>query len=129
MPAIRAKYEKNLNAFLFVTALLFQTITYADFGDGLVAFSKEDFQAAFKELKPLAEQGNASAQTFLGDMFGSGLGVAQDYVEAHKWLNIVGADGNADAIKYRSIVEKLMIPEQIAKAQDLAREWMSKHGQ
>lgn len=62
-------------------------------------------------------------------MFGSGLGVAQDYVEAHKWLNIVGADGNADAIKYRSIVEKLMTPEQIAKAQDLAREWMSKHGQ
>lgn len=129
MPAIRAKYEKNLNAFLFVTALLFQTITYADFGDGLVAFSKEDFQAAFKELKPLAEQGNASAQTFLGDIFGTGQGVAQDYVEAHKWFNLAGINGDADAITNRGIVEKNMTPKQIAKAQDLAREWMSKHGQ
>jgi hypothetical protein len=34
----------------------------ADFQDGLDAYNKQDYTAAFKEWQPLAKQGNADAQ-------------------------------------------------------------------
>jgi len=50
--------------------------------------------------------------------------VAQDYVEACKWLILAGANGNEVAAKNRVTVERKMTPEQIAEAQRRARVWM-----
>jgi hypothetical protein len=57
-------------------------------------------------------------------MYSEGLGVAQNYIEAHKWANIAGANGEKTATKVRDAVAKQMTPEQIAEAQRLAKEWM-----
>jgi TPR repeat protein len=47
----------------------------ADFQDGLNAYDKQDYDAAFEEWQPLAKQGNADAQNNLGTMYANGKGV------------------------------------------------------
>ena len=80
----------------------------------------QDYKTAVKWYTLAAEQGFGSAQFNLGAMYLEGQGVAQDYVKAHMWLNIAAIDGDADAIKNREIVAKLMTPAQIEKAQESA---------
>jgi TPR repeat protein len=41
---------------------------WADYQDGVDAFDKGDYATALEEWRPLAEQGNASAQNALGYM-------------------------------------------------------------
>jgi TPR repeat protein len=65
-------------------------------------------------------------QIYLGVMYANGQGVAQDYVQAHKWLNLGAASGNADALKNRDLVASKMTPAQIAEAQRLASAWRKK---
>ncbi len=73
-----------------------------------------------------AEQGYAPAQYGLGAMYGNGYGVPQDYVQAHMWFNLAGAQREKQAVKSRDIVAKRMTPAQIAEAQKLACEWKPK---
>ena len=85
-------------AFLFVTALVLVTsVAWADFEDGAEAYSRGDYATALKEWKPLAEQGQASAQSNLGVMYDNGQGVPQDYAEAVKWYRKAAEQGNAGA--------------------------------
>ena len=74
-----------------------------------------------------AEQGNASAQTYLGLMYATGQGVPQDYVRAHMWFNLSASTGDEDAIKGRDIFAKRMTPADISAAQKLARECVAKN--
>jgi len=74
-----------------------------------------------------ATKGSARAQSNLGAMYVVGKGVALDYVEAHKWFNIAGANGLDEGRKFRDKIEKRMTHEQIDKAQRLAKEWMIEH--
>ena len=60
-------------------------------------------------------------------MYGKGLGVPQDYVRAHMWINLSASAGDEDAIKNRDTVAKQMTPAQIAEAQKLARESAAKN--
>ena len=73
-----------------------------------------------------ATQRNGNAQNNLGRMYYKGLGVPQDYVLAHMWFNLSGSNGNKSAIKNRNIVEEKMTPQQIEKAQEMARNWKPK---
>ena len=74
-----------------------------------------------------AEQGVAEAKMKLGWMYANGKGVPQNYVMAHMFLNIAGANGDKYEAKHRGIVAKKMSSFQIEKAHDLARQWMQKH--
>ena len=60
-------------------------------------------------------------------MYANGRGVPRDYVAAHMWFNLAGAQSSGDqrdeVAKARDGVEAKMTPEQIAEAQRLAREW------
>ena len=47
----------------------------ADFQKGLTAYRSGDFATALREWKPLAEQGHARAQFYLGVMYEKGRGV------------------------------------------------------
>ena len=68
-----------------------------------------------------AEQGDAAAQHNLGVMYANGQGVAQDYVKAHMWSDIVAIDGSSKkAAPNRDIIAAKMTPAQIARAQELA---------
>ena len=80
--------------------------------------------ATAKWLRKAADQDIAEAQSDLGLMYASGLGVPQDYVLAHMWFNLSAAQGNQIAIYSRDFMaEHHMTQAQIAEAQKLAREW------
>jgi TPR repeat protein len=90
----------------------------------------QDFREAAKWLLKAAEQGDTLAQIKLGLAYSEGRGVPQDYVEAHKWVNLAVASSNGEeAISYtkqRDHIAESMTSQQIADAQQLAREWQPK---
>ena len=99
----------------------------ADLQKGLDAANRDDFATALREWRPLAEQGNASAQNNLGFMYVYGKGVLQDYIRAHMWFNIAASSGGSkNSSKSRDNVAKKMTPSQVEKAQKLARECVRK---
>ncbi len=68
-----------------------------DFQVGLDAAERGDFATALRELTPLAEQGDASAQYNLGLMYDNGWGVPQDDKTAVKWYRLAAEQGNTSA--------------------------------
>jgi TPR repeat protein len=56
--------------------------------DGTAAHDRGDYATAVTLCRPLANQGVAQAQYFLGTMYENGKGVAQDYREAMKWYRL-----------------------------------------
>lgn len=65
--------------------------------EGIRAYRFGHFATALKEFKPLAESGDARAQTFLGDMYGNGNGVPQDQKVAAAWYLKAAKQGDAAA--------------------------------
>jgi len=57
----------------------------------------KDDKEAVKWHRLSAEQ--RISQSNLGLMYEKGLGVEQDYIEAHKWFNIAGVNSNATGKK------------------------------
>lgn len=68
-----------------------------NFQKGLEAYQRNDYAAALREWRPLAEQGDAAAQTNLGVMYDYGRGVPEDYAEALKWYRKAAKQGHANA--------------------------------
>ena len=58
---------------------------WGGFYDGFALYEQGDYATALREFRPLAEQGNAFAQLYLGVMYDNGYGVPQNYREAVKW--------------------------------------------
>lgn len=87
----------------------------------------QDFREAMRWYRLAAEQGEARAQANLGVMYANGEGVTQDYVYAHMWFNIAASTGIAEAVTNRDVVAGKMTAAQIARAQDLARQCVSKN--
>jgi hypothetical protein len=105
----------------------------AQFNLGLIYFDgqgvPQDYvQAASWYLKS-AEQGNPGAQFNLGLMYSLGQGVPTDEVEAHQWLNLAASRASVEEVTqytgYRDAVAAVMTPQQLAEAQQLAREWQA----
>jgi TPR repeat protein len=86
----------------------------------------QDLAAAASWYRKAADQGYASAQASLGLMYVFGNGVPQDYVTAYMWFDLASARGNRGAVSDRDRTAAQMTPEQIAAAQNLAREWKQK---
>ncbi len=73
-----------------------------------------------------AEQGHRDAQFNLGGMYATGTGIAQDYVQAFKWLALAAAAGDADSARARDRVAARLAPRQLQEAQALAAAWTAK---
>lgn len=71
-----------------------------DFEMGFNAYLNEDYSGALSALRPLAEAGNADAQTLIGLMYDTGKGVARNDTIAAKWYTRAADEGHAEA-KYR----------------------------
>ena len=97
--------------------LLSSALVQAGFDEGLVAADKGDYQTAFKEWKPLAEQGDASAQYNLGIMYGTGQGIPQNYKIAYILFNLAASNGGADVTQNRDIAAAELSPATIEDAQ------------
>lgn len=65
--------------------------------DAAAAYKRGDYANAMRLYRPLAEQGDARAQTSLGRMYLRGQGASRDYREAMKWFRRAAALGSADA--------------------------------
>ena len=83
-----------------------------------------------------AAQGNADAQSSLGlryegRMYHTGRNLAQDFVQSYMWYHLAAAKLKAEeresAIKDRDRVAAKMTAAQVTKAQQLARQWQTKH--
>jgi hypothetical protein len=146
--------RKVLVSFLLIFGLM--SSVSADFKTGYDAYQQGDYKTAIKELRPLAEQGNADEQFILGLMYDNGQGVTKDDQTAVKWYRKAAEQGQANAqtslgVMYalgqivakdevlaymwfnlalngelRDFIAKRMLPEQIAEAQRLSREWLAK---
>ena len=73
------------------------TTTIDDVNQGYIAYQKGDYATALRELKPLAEQGDAKSQYYLGAMYEKGKGVPKDDKIAVKWYRLSAEQGYANA--------------------------------
>jgi TPR repeat protein len=86
----------------------------------------QDYKEAIKWYLLAAEQEYSLAQNTVGAMYAQGKGVPQDYVLAHMWFNLASSKGNKNYAHNRNLMEGKMTPSQIAKAQEMARNWKPK---
>lgn len=70
----------------------------ADFKDGALAYRSGDFATALKELQPLAEKGDSSAQFLVGSALANAMPPLQDFAGAEKWLRAAAAQGHIKAM-------------------------------
>jgi hypothetical protein len=75
----------HLIAIAGVLVFTFFSNVQADYEQALAAYNRGDREAAFKEWRYLAEQGDARCQYEVGLMYDSGEGAPKDYMEAMKW--------------------------------------------
>jgi uncharacterized protein len=67
------------------------------FEDGISAYQQGDIATALRIWTPLAEDGDAIAQTNLGSIYANGEGVARDDEAARKWYRLAAEQGDAIA--------------------------------
>ena len=118
--------KQTLNHALIITILMLsfaEIVVAGPLEDADAAVKRRDYATAVRLIRPLAEQGDATAQYTLGVFYDNGLGVPQDRIRAYMWFDLSATQGRDGAAAFRDLVKRRMTPEQIAEAQKLAREW------
>jgi TPR repeat protein len=67
------------------------------FEDGIDAARRADYEIVLRLWRPLAEQGDAKAQTALARLYAQGRGVPRDYTAAMSWYRKAAAQGDDEA--------------------------------
>ena len=88
---------------------------------------ENDTEAA-RWFRMAAEQEFAEAQFNLGYLYITGRGVPKDYVQAYAWSSIAATQGDEMAKLNLGIITKEMTTADIAKAQELSREYWEAYG-
>ena len=94
---MQSHYAKLLFAALTASLMLVAIAGAAvagPFEDAAAASKRGDYPIALRILRPMAERGNAGAQSALGFMYEFPQGVPQDYVEAAKWHRLAAEQGD-----------------------------------
>jgi TPR repeat protein len=89
--------------------------------DGMAAYNRGDYVPAVKLFRPLAQAGNAKAQSVMGVMYRKGQGVGRSSTRAFMWFSLAAARGDARAKAELVEVSKEMTPADIAHAKELMR--------
>ncbi len=94
-------------------------------------YISKDYREARKLFIHATEKGHAEAYYYLGMIYQEGHvqvdGKQVNYITAHMSFNLGASKGCEKSLEKRDELEKKMLPEQIAKAQDMALEWFYKH--
>jgi TPR repeat protein len=61
--------------------------------DGLAAAKRGEYAKALEIMRPLAEQGSALAQGYIGIMYRDGRGISQNDKEAVRWFRLAAEGG------------------------------------
>ena len=88
---------------------------------GILVKNEEKALALYRQAAGL---GNSAAQWILSGKYSSGKGVKKDKAEAYKWALLSAKHGSAVAQKLIPNLEKELSPEEKAKGQDLATQWL-----
>ena len=90
----------------------------AGLAEGLDALRRSDFGAAVKELRPLAERGDAEAQYRVGLMYEHGRGYKRDMAQAVAWLTKSATQGHPAAQQELGVIHTTGdgVPKDDAKA-------------
>ena len=96
--------RERIPLFLLLSLVLVVPPAWADFQAGMDAKNRGDFAKALREWQPLAEQGDAGAQFYLGMLHENGDGVPEDYGKAREWYEKSAAQGNANAQFYLGLM-------------------------
>jgi TPR repeat protein len=81
--------------------------------DGFALYDQGRYEAALKDLLPMADRGDTRAQCIVGEMLARGLGgVTADHVEAMKWLDQCtrGVDFDEDDAA-RDLIDHLIVTD------------------
>ena len=120
----RGKWAFSMIALLFLAlGLALAHPVRAEFEAGQRAWDAGQTEEALTEWRAAAGAGDRRAMLALGRLHLQGLGVVQDYVEAHKWLNLAASRGEAAALEERDALASKMTPAQVAAAQERAAAW------
>jgi TPR repeat protein len=92
------KLKRAIAAIVLVSAFA-PPVAAGTFEDAVDAHARGDYAKALRLIRPLANDGDASAQFNLGLMYETGQGVQQDnaaavpqdYVRAHMWFSLSAA--------------------------------------
>jgi hypothetical protein len=66
-------------------------------GGEYVAYDRANYASALKVWLPKAQEGDAAAQVYVGEIFEKGLGQAIDYQAAQQWYQKAAKQGNSQA--------------------------------
>jgi len=103
-------------------AMLLASMSGASAGpweDGMASYNRGDYVPAIKLFRPLAQAGNAKAQSILGVMYRKGQGVGRSPARAFMWLSIAAARGDATAKAELQEVSKEMTPAEVTQARQM----------
>lgn len=95
----------------------------ADYEAGQKAWVIGQRDVALASWQDAAAQGDRRAMLALGRLYFQGLGVLQDFIEAHKWFNLAASRGDGEAAQERETLAQKMTIEQVAEAQARASNW------
>jgi uncharacterized protein len=82
----RGAYRSGIFALACLMGLFHQAATADELTDALIRYAVHDYPRAIAMLTPLADQGDAVAQTKLGLIYARGEGVPRDEIAALGWL-------------------------------------------
>src|SRR4030088_436098 len=92
------QYAELLRAALTASLVLVAGTAFAGpVEDAFAAYGRGDHATALRLVRPLANQGDAHAQIFLGTMYADGKALPQNYVDAVKWVRTAADHRDASA--------------------------------
>ena len=97
MPFVLRPYRRFTVPCTLVLAVLCAAPVGAGFEEGMAAYERGDYATTVKEWRPLAEQGDSTAQHHLAWLYLIGRGVPQDDEEAIRWFRKSAEQGDSDA--------------------------------
>ena len=110
-------------ALVLAAVLMSMLPARGDYESGQQAWDTGRTDEALEQWRAAADAGDPRAMLALGRLYIQGVGVLQDYVQAHAWLNLAASRGDAAAVAERDALSNNMSPAQVAEAQALARAW------
>ncbi|MFC1665561.1 tetratricopeptide repeat protein [Pseudomonadota bacterium] len=114
------------NNFLETRKLAEQGNAQAQFELGRMFLTGELNEDKAKAYHQAVGKKNPSTDLYLGEMYLKGIGIPKNYVEALKWWTLAKAQGHVKAGELIVLLQNRMTPEQLAEAEILAQEFVSK---
>jgi TPR repeat protein len=96
--------------------------------DGMAAYNRGDYVPAIGLFRPLAEQGNPSAQSVLGVMYWKGQGVAKSSARAFMWFSLAAARGDRKAKVELQAISKEISAQDLSRAHDMMQACEASNG-